>query len=86
MARSGNFGDVVERIFQVTTGILALAFLASGILFLWNGPLPLERSRDCDCFRYVALVHRLIEPTVLASGVIEIRQSFNVFPDFTLVN
>jgi hypothetical protein len=37
MARSGNFGDVVERIFQVTTGILALAFLASGILFLWNG-------------------------------------------------
>jgi len=37
MARSGNFDDVVERIFQVTTGILALAFLASGILFLWNG-------------------------------------------------
>jgi hypothetical protein len=37
MARSGNFGDVVERIFQVTTGILALSFLASGILFLWNG-------------------------------------------------
>ena len=37
MARSGNFGDVVERVFQVTTGILALAFLASGILFLWNG-------------------------------------------------
>jgi hypothetical protein len=37
MARSGNFSNVVERIFQVTAGILALTFLASGILFLWNG-------------------------------------------------
>src|SRR5258708_34957753 len=36
MARSGNFGNVVESIFQVTTGIVALAFRAAGILFLWN--------------------------------------------------
>jgi len=83
MARSGNFGDVVERIFQVTTGILALAFLASGILFLWNGHVTVT-AFDMWHLYTVSLNQPFWQ--VLASGVIEIRQSFNVFPDLTLVN